>query len=410
MGIDINLVTHLLAMLNLTSIQETLLPSVNSDITSPLTDSAGLNQPMPFQDILGQTLAGDLRSELRTDTAGIETVTNELPIDATNSAEIPISLMVETSTANSNLNISLSIATPSNMLGNEQNRIELSLLKTIEENTLQTTLPLETALESIDPPLTSLIGDKLKTAVSTNSASNQNYTTFLQAQAYQNNSIPSINTSPYSALNQFTQLLTRDTSSEEVDINSVNFADLGKILPISPDATLVTQGGLITQATSPSTLTPVLPIHPHHVVTEFGKPAWGNDFNQQITWLATQKHQIAELHLHPADLGPVEVILHISNDQSTQVSAQFTSPHLAVREAIETALPRLREMMAENGITLGNTTVGAETSQQHPNHQQDSHASGNTANTAMTTKIQGLPNELDRNTFSTRQGIINTFA
>ena len=153
----------------------------------------------------------------------------------------------------------------------------------------------------------------------------------------------------------------------------------------------------------------VLPIHPH-IATEFGKPAWGNDFNQQITWLATQKHQVAELHLHPADLGPVEIILHISNDQSTQVSAQFTSPHLAVREAIESALPRLREMMAENGITLGNTTVGAETSQQHPNRQQHSIASGTNENNATETKIQGLTNGFDEHAFPKRQGIINTFA
>lgn len=399
-------------MLNLTSIQDTTLPSVNSDITSSLADSAGLNQSnvSSFQEILGQTLAGDLKTELHTDTIGVETATNELLIDATNSAEIPISLMAETSTANNNLTINFSTATSSNIHGGKQERIDPSLLKSIEGNVLQTTPLLDTAIESASAPLTTLIGDKLKTAFSTNLASNQSYTTFSQAQTYQNDGTSSISTSPYSALNQLSQLLTHDTSSEEVGINPVNFADLGKILPISPDSSLAAQGGgLITQATTPSSLAPVS-TYPHNIVTEFGKPAWGNDFNQQITWLATQKHQIAELHLHPAELGPVEIILHISNDQSTQVSAQFTSPHLAVREAIESALPRLREMMAESGITLGNTTVGAETSQQHPNHQRDSHTSGANVNNTTITKIQGLPNELDRSARAMRQGIINTFA
>lgn len=397
-------------MLNLISIQEASLPSVNSDIASPLTGSVDINQPTLFQEILGQTLTEDLRIEPHTDTADVETVTNELLINsATSSPEIPIPLMAETNTVSSNLTTNLSIATSINILGDKQNKIDPSLSNAIEENNLQTTSLLDTVLEGTNAPLTTLMADKLKTVFSTNSANSQNYATFLQTQAYQSNSTPSINISPYSALNQLTQLVAHDVSFDEVDTNPVNFADPGKILPISPDSPLTAQNGLITQATSSSNPVPALPIHPH-VMTEFGKSAWGNDFNQQITWLATQKHQIAELHLHPAELGPVEIILHISNDQSTQVSAQFTSPHLAVREAIESALPRLREMMAENGITLGNTTVGAETSQQRSNQQQDSHASGANANNAATTKIQGLSNELHGSALPKRQGIINTFA
>lgn len=411
MRIDINLVTHQLAMLNLTSFQDTVLPSVNSDITTPLTDSASLNPSnmTPFQQILGKTLAEDLTTELPTGTTDVESLTNELLIESSSPAEIPIPLTIEASAASSNPTINLLIATPPNILGSGQNRIDPLLLKTIEENVLQAAPFFDAALESSDAPLTTLMGDKLKAAFSTNSASNQYYTTFLQAQAYQSSSTLSINTSPYSALNQFTQLLTHDVTSEEIDISLVNFADNGKILPITPDSPSVAQGGLINQSMPSSSPASVLPIHPH-IATEFGKPAWGNDFNQQITWLATQKHQVAELHLHPADLGPVEIILHISNDQSTQVSAQFTSPHLAVREAIESALPRLREMMAENGITLGNTTVGAETSQQHPNRQQHSIASGTNENNATETKIQGLTNGFDEHAFPKRQGIINTFA
>ncbi|MDP2878869.1 MAG: hypothetical protein Q8N74_05000, partial [Sulfuricella sp.] len=46
--------------------------------------------------------------------------------------------------------------------------------------------------------------------------------------------------------------------------------------------------------------------------------------------------------------------------------------HSAVREAIETALPRLREMLADNGIMLGNVTVGSESfSQQQASDQRN---------------------------------------
>jgi flagellar hook-length control protein FliK len=39
----------------------------------------------------------------------------------------------------------------------------------------------------------------------------------------------------------------------------------------------------------------------------------------------------------------------------------FTSPHSAVREAVESALPRLREILADSGIMLGNASVTADT-------------------------------------------------
>jgi flagellar hook-length control protein FliK len=83
--------------------------------------------------------------------------------------------------------------------------------------------------------------------------------------------------------------------------------------------------------------------------------------------MANQSQQVAELHLNPPNLGPLEVRLTISNDQA---SASFVSLHSAVREAIETALPRLREMLADNGIMLGNVTVGSESfSQQQASDQ-----------------------------------------
>lgn len=45
----------------------------------------------------------------------------------------------------------------------------------------------------------------------------------------------------------------------------------------------------------------------------------------------------------------------------------FTSPHAAVREAIEQALPKLREMLADNGIMLGNATVSDQASRRDQN-------------------------------------------
>lgn len=92
-----------------------------------------------------------------------------------------------------------------------------------------------------------------------------------------------------------------------------------------------------------------------NVATPLSNPAWGDDFSQKISWLVTQKSQVAELHLNPPNLGPLDVVLKISDNQAT---ALFASPHAAVREAVESALPKLRELLADNGIMLSNATVG----------------------------------------------------
>jgi flagellar hook-length control protein FliK len=105
------------------------------------------------------------------------------------------------------------------------------------------------------------------------------------------------------------------------------------------------------------------------VVPRVGSAEWGGAVGEKVVWMANQNHQVAELHLNPPNLGPLEVRLTISNDQA---SALFVSHHSAVREAIETALPRLREMLADNGIMLGNVTVGSESfSQQQASDQRD---------------------------------------
>lgn len=99
------------------------------------------------------------------------------------------------------------------------------------------------------------------------------------------------------------------------------------------------------------------------ISTPLNQPQWSEDFSQKVTWMATQRTQSAELHLNPAQLGPLEVSLKLNGDQAT---LQFTSAHAAVRDAIEQSIPRLRDMLADSGISLGNTTV----SDQAPREQQ----------------------------------------
>ena len=112
------------------------------------------------------------------------------------------------------------------------------------------------------------------------------------------------------------------------------------------------------------------------ISSPLGSNGWSDEFSQKISWMSTQQNQVAELHLNPPNLGPLDVVLKISDNQAT---ALFTSPHSAVRDAVENALPRLREMLADNGITLGNTTV----SDQPPRDRSPDGFSGNGFGTAV---------------------------
>ncbi len=90
-------------------------------------------------------------------------------------------------------------------------------------------------------------------------------------------------------------------------------------------------------------------------------PAWGNALGERVVWMAGQSQQSAALHLNPPHLGPIEVQLTLSNDQANAV---FVADHPAVREAIQSALPQLRESLAQSGIALGNVSVGSQSSSQ----------------------------------------------
>ncbi len=97
-------------------------------------------------------------------------------------------------------------------------------------------------------------------------------------------------------------------------------------------------------------------------------PQWGSELGQKIAWMTSSGDHVAELHLNPPNLGPLEVKLTLNNDQAT---IQFVSQHQEVRTALESALPKLREMMMDSGISLGNASVDSGSFQQSGFDQQE---------------------------------------
>jgi flagellar hook-length control protein FliK len=130
---------------------------------------------------------------------------------------------------------------------------------------------------------------------------------------------------------------------------------------------------------------------PRHLPTALGDPSWANELGQKLLWFASNDRQLAQLTLHPAQLGTLEITLNLSKDGAT---AHFVSPSAEVREAIETAVPRLREMLASSGIELGQVSVGGEFSwQQAESRREPSQPSRRLADNAIlgVDSADGLP-------------------
>jgi flagellar hook-length control protein FliK len=86
-----------------------------------------------------------------------------------------------------------------------------------------------------------------------------------------------------------------------------------------------------------------------------GTPLWREEFAASVSLLATQRVSSAELRVQPAEMGPVQVSIRIVGGEANIACA---AQHADTRHALETALPRLREMLESNGISVGSASVG----------------------------------------------------
>ncbi|MDI3322884.1 flagellar hook-length control protein FliK [Pontibacterium granulatum] len=109
---------------------------------------------------------------------------------------------------------------------------------------------------------------------------------------------------------------------------------------------------------------------------QMGSPAWNQALNERVMVMTAQNNQIAEIQLDPPELGSLKVRLHVGQDQ---VSVSFTSPHASVRDAVEQGMPRLREMMEQQGLNLGESSVNDQSSESGEDGGRQRFASQNDA-------------------------------
>jgi len=135
------------------------------------------------------------------------------------------------------------------------------------------------------------------------------------------------------------------------------------------------QGAAVPQAPDGSQ-TPTLQLQPQtqvsaHVHEAVSRPvhapvgtlAWADDIGSRVIMMTESGHHTASLKLSPEHLGPLEINITVRDDKA---SVWFGAAHADTRAAIETALPRLREMFEAQGLSLADAGVFREPPREQP--------------------------------------------
>jgi flagellar hook-length control protein FliK len=92
---------------------------------------------------------------------------------------------------------------------------------------------------------------------------------------------------------------------------------------------------------------------------------WGEKLMGKLSWLTAKNLSVAEIHLTPPDMGPMEVRVRVHNDQAT-ITVHAANP--VVRDQLELHSHRLRDMLGEQGLSLAQFDV-SDNPQNQPGEQ-----------------------------------------
>lgn len=147
-------------------------------------------------------------------------------------------------------------------------------------------------------------------------------------------------------------------------------------------------------------------------------PEWDQELGERIVWMNNRAMPFAELRLNPQHLGPISIRIDMNQDQAT---IAFSAQQASVREAIEAAIPKLREMLGSQQLNLAEINVNqasisdqgkfagfGQAAQQHnEGGQKNGRGSGSFANTE---NQLNSSEDIDNGNTIVSSGILNIFA
>lgn len=135
---------------------------------------------------------------------------------------------------------------------------------------------------------------------------------------------------------------------------------------------------------------------------------WATDLGERVQWLVNRAMNGAEIRLNPPQLGPVEVRIHMQQDQA---SVAFAAQHASVREAIEAAIPKLREMLGQQSLNLVNVDISQHSfAEQRQQGGLPGDSQGSARNTFTSDESDWVETGAEPIAGPVYEGLINTYA
>ena len=89
--------------------------------------------------------------------------------------------------------------------------------------------------------------------------------------------------------------------------------------------------------------------------------------SEKIRWMVNARNTMAEIRLDPPELGSMQVRVNVAGDAA---SVSFVVQSQQAKDALADAMPKLRDMLSEQGIELGDAQVRKDNSSGQENGQQ----------------------------------------
>jgi len=150
----------------------------------------------------------------------------------------------------------------------------------------------------------------------------------------------------------------------------------------------------------------------------FNHPEWKQEFNDRIIWMQNKGIPSAELRINPNNLGPISIRIKMDADQQANIAINVQNA--GVREAVEAALPRLREMLNAQQIGLADVNVSQQQQQGQGNARQameEAQGESNKENadqlaqsSELDEDVNDIANEINRGRAVASKGLLSIYA
>jgi flagellar hook-length control protein FliK len=174
-----------------------------------------------------------------------------------------------------------------------------------------------------------------------------------------------------SALNQFAGIMTLANSiNQSTQAQANQLLGLTDTQMIKESAVLHTEGTKLAQHT-PSNFDKAVNIF---------KPEGQQQLVEKVRWMINGRNPAAEIRFDPPELGTMQIKVSMIADAAT-VSFAVQSAH--AKEALDQALPKLRDMLQAQGIELGQSSVEQQSSGQSEQQQNQARAAQGVSNSLL---------------------------